>query len=1003
VPEAQQLTTSLDQPVVAPYLVGRDAQVAALERAIERARAGSGTTVLVSGEAGIGKSRLIAETGRQQAGTDVDELRGRCFEPDRALPFAPLSDLLRSHLAGRSPVELEQQLRTTAPELVKLLPELGMRLPNHEPTPPLEPEQEKHRLFDALARFLTDLAARRSLLVIVEDLHWSDDTSLEFLLHFARRLQHQPILLLMTYRSDEVHPGLRHMLSTLDRERLATEVVLGRLSIGEVEAMLRAMFGQSQPIRPDFLREVHALTDGNPFFVEEIVRALVAAGEIFSVNGRWQRKELGELHIPRSVHDAVQRRVERLSDPARQMLRLAAVSGQRFDFDVLLALAGVTEPALLEVIRELIASQLVVEESADQFAFRHALTREAVYADLLARERRALHLVTGATIERLHAEMLDPYLADLSYHYHAGESWDKAHEYAGRAGARAQALYAPRAAIEHFSRALDAAGRLPVSPAPVTYRQRALAHATLGQFDEAERDHLAALSLARQLGDQPGEWQSRLDLGALWSGRDYTRAGAEFQRALDLAGEIDDPLTIAQSLIQIGNWQVNVERVDDARCSVEAALAIFESVDDRRGIALAVDLLGIVADLGGDVAVMRARLQQAIALYRELGDRQGLASVLSTITTTAGASIFDAVVVPVELARADAMVWSTESLAIASEIGWRAGEAYALINRAMYLGYRGVFAPALQAATAGLQIAEEIGHQEWMTAGHLARGLLARDLLDLPASCEALSHALRLARDSGSRHFIHLTAGTLASACVDMGDLARAAAALDGIDAALPMQTMGQRWVWLARGELALARGEAAAALERADRLLATALNLTGEEDIPRVAVLRGESLAALAQTEQADQTLRAAAEGADARGMRPLLWRTHLALGNLYQASGRGADAARELRSARALVDELETAITDDAPRQDFLSRALARLPRTPGVAQPRDTLTRRERDVVALIATGMTNREIAAALFIGERTVETHVGNVLGKLGFTARAQVAVWAVESGLARRD
>jgi DNA-binding NarL/FixJ family response regulator len=236
-----------------------------------------------------------------------------------------------------------------------------------------------------------------------------------------------------------------------------------------------------------------------------------------------------------------------------------------------------------------------------------------------------------------------------------------------------------------------------------------------------------------------------------------------------------------------------------------------------------------------------------------------------------------------------------------------------------------------------------------------------------------------------------------------MGDLDRAAAALDGIDAALPMQTMGQRWVWLARGELTLARGEAAAALERADRLLATALNLTGEQDIPRVAVLRGESLAALAQTEQADRTLRAAAEGADARGMRPLLWRTHLALGNLYQASGRGADAARELRSARALVDELETAITDDAPRQDFLSRALARLPRTPGVAQPRDTLTRRERDVVALIATGMTNREIAAALFIGERTVETHVGNVLGKLGFTARAQVAVWAVESGLARRD
>ncbi len=251
------------QSVVCPILIGRAPNLQALDQLIEQVRGGRGETVLIAGEAGIGKSRLVAETKtRARAQPNTLILQGHCFEPDRALPYAPVLDLLRVHLAARPPHDIACDLGSTAPELVKLLPELATRLPDLAPSPPLEPEQEKRRLFEALTQFFMRLAApdrvqhpeRRGAeskdaprLVIIEDLHWSDDTSLEFLLSFARRIASLPILLLLTYRDDEVHPSLSHFLAGLDRERLATELALTRLSRAEVDAMIQVIFDLGDP------------------------------------------------------------------------------------------------------------------------------------------------------------------------------------------------------------------------------------------------------------------------------------------------------------------------------------------------------------------------------------------------------------------------------------------------------------------------------------------------------------------------------------------------------------------------------------------------------------------------------------------------------------------------------------------------------------------------------------------------------------------------------------
>jgi predicted ATPase len=416
--EVQGLSAAvLGNPISCPVLIGRHAELNALHLLIDRVKSGKGQMVLLSGEAGIGKSRLATGAKTYAAAQGFMLLEGQCFPADRSCPYAPLLDLLRSHFASQSISEIATELQPFAREFAQLIPDLIPPLTDAAPTPPLtplEPEQEKRRLFEALTRWFSGLATKQPVLLIIEDVHWSDETSLDLLHYLARRCARFPLLVVLTYRSDEIHPSLRHFLAQLDRERLAQEFSLATLTQSEVSAMLYAIFALRRPVytvpplaQGDLLDALYALTEGNPFFIEELLKSLIEAGDIFYEQGRWERKELGELHIPRSVQDAVELRTAHLSEGARQVSRLAAVAGRHFDFALLQAITQHDEAQLLLLLNELIAAQLVVEESAERFAFRHVLTRQAVYGQLLVRERKALHRTIAETLERLYASTLD--------------------------------------------------------------------------------------------------------------------------------------------------------------------------------------------------------------------------------------------------------------------------------------------------------------------------------------------------------------------------------------------------------------------------------------------------------------------------------------------------------------------------------------------------------------------------------------------------------------------
>ncbi len=1010
------MTIPMRGPAVCPVVVGRRADLAALHQWIDDGIGGQGRVILISGEAGIGKSRLVAEAKTYAAAHNMRFFQGSCFPTDQTTPYAPLIDLFRSHFLAPAIQPAEDETYPLLAELRRLIPELALRYPQAADTPTApadDPDQEKQRRFAIMTHFFLAAAARQPTLLIVEDLHWSDDLSLDFLLRLARRCQQAPLVLLMTYRSDELYAALRQWLAELDRERLAREITLTPLAQPEVAAMLRAILGAVSgapdaqlTIDADLGATLYARSEGNPFFVEELLKSLVTSGELSLSGGVWRRAAQHEA-VPRSVREAVRQRAAYLSEDARRLLTLAAIAGRRFNITLLRALMGYDEARLLTLLKEALAAQLVVEEAADQFAFRHALTQQAIATDLLARERQGIHRLIAETLESMSTSspLRERYLEDLAYHCFAAEMWEQALAYSHEMGQRALALYAQRAAIGHLTNALEAASRLSQPPAARLYHLRGQAYDTLGDFERARGDYTRALEAARGAHDGPMEWESLMALGFLWSARDYEQAGVWFQQAIALADQLGDATLRARSLNRVGNWLVNTGRAAEGIQAHQEALAILEAQADTHGVAETLDLLATAYGLWGD-KISSVRYQtRAAELLRRLGDDRTLASSLAGRAFQSALETNETIYQPiatVEACRADA----EEALRLAQQIGSLSDQAFATFALSYVSAFAGDLGQGLRHAQEALRIATAIEHRQWRAIATYGLGNTYMFLLQPALARSTLETGLTLAHELGSDYFVGALAALLALAHIQARALPQAEASLAAV-APFERQPhdLAARQVAWAWGELALAQGAAPRALQRADELLASVPGDPQPQPIPYLLHLRGEALVALTRYDEAEQALTEAARGAELRHDQPIGWRVHAALARLHHRLKRKERAQRDANAARQIIASLAASIEDDPLREHFLRGALAALPQRISHASPASVettyggLSAREREVAALVAQGCANREIAARLVVSERTAEAHVSNILGKLGFASRAQIVAWAIEHGL----
>jgi DNA-binding CsgD family transcriptional regulator len=846
--------------------------------------------------------------------------------------------------------------------------------------------------------------------MVIEDVHWSDDATLDLMLHFARRITTRRIALILTFRSDEIGPRLGRLLADFDRARCASEVDLRPLGMGDVTAMMQEIFGSKTAFGTPFASALHGLTEGNPFFIEEMLKALLVAGVLGQEDGVWRARSLELALVPRTATEAVTRRLSQLSSDARQVASIAAVAGRRFDFALLEKLTRHDERGLLSLVKELVEAQLVIEESSERFAFRHALTREAMRARLLARERVALHRAIAHAIEQDYDESTPDLDDALSYHsFEAGE-WEAARRYALRAASRAMSLSAPREALQHYDRAVRATEKSGRSPDPDLRIGRGRAHETLGSFSPANDDFATALEAAREGGDRRAEWTALHALGMLWAARDYELAGGYRRAALDVARAIGDPILVARSLNRVGNWLVNRDQPRAGIPYHDEALALFEAAGEERGVAETVDLLAMSHHIAGEQPRAVELYERSIELFEALGDRRALVNALSVLLVCGPSH--HACVGPVLASTLTMELLSSERpVKLAVDIGWRAGEAFARYLVADCLAWRGEYSRALLLARQSLAIAEELEHLEWQSGARRVLGMIALDLFDMPNALRHLSTAHDIARRLGSATWTLWTGAPAAIALARASRPADAAALLDAMSGAVPTAlgdvgdnanlTLGERYIAIARAELSLANGEPLAALD--------ALSHASTPGAPRAAMVRAHALAALERWDEALATLSLARDDATEQGAQSLLWRIDAAEGAVHLAQRRRLEARRRFDAARSAATRIADSLHEPALATVFRAGvdrvAPPPPPRTSAQAakQAFGGLTRREREAATLVAHGKANRAIARTLGIGERTVEGYIGSALTKLGFTSRTQLAVWAAEQGLAGKD
>jgi DNA-binding winged helix-turn-helix (wHTH) protein/predicted ATPase len=534
-------------------MVGRERELAALIGGLDDATARRGRLFLISGEPGVGKTRLADEVAAVAEAKRMALMVGHCSEHDEAVAYLPFVEILESFVERpQSQDRLRAALGPEASELARLLPKLKNILPGLPPSRALPPAQARRQLLNSFFGFVARAASARPALMILEDLHWADDSTLALLDHIARRLSVEPLMIICTYRDAEINitPVLAQTLENLIRGRLASEVRLRRLPRGEVAAMLSSLSGKPPP--EGVAAEIFAETEGNPFFVEELFHHLEDEDRLYDAEGQFRSTlRIGEFDAPPSVRLVVARRLSRLGRLSREILVAASVLGRFFSFEVLRVLYDDDANSILECLEEAEKAGLLVSVAAGsqaRFAFSHELIRQAVLSGLSAMRRQRLHLKVAEAIEQMASTMSKPasatsrdqLAAQLAHHYAGGGNPGKAVEYYLSAVQQLADLGSNVEAIAMFNAGLEVVRELPDDDrrTNIEIDLRFAAHGPLGDTKglasaEIEQSIDRALALCKRpgIGWERTWW-------ALYNAFWFHHLRPDTRRARDIATEL---------------------------------------------------------------------------------------------------------------------------------------------------------------------------------------------------------------------------------------------------------------------------------------------------------------------------------------------------------------------------------------------------------------------------------------------------------------------------------
>ncbi|MDX1615307.1 MAG: adenylate/guanylate cyclase domain-containing protein [Candidatus Promineifilaceae bacterium] len=923
-------------------LIGRAQPLAELQAAVQRLADGTGQIVSIMGEAGLGKSRLVVELRRSlaaEAPVSPRWLEGRSLSYETTTPFAPFVQLLAdyfaldsaapaatqvAHLAGQIERLLPGQGQTLAPYLATLL-DLPLSPEDQERVKYLEPPQLRGQIFRAIGELFEAHLAEEPLILFLDDLHWADLTSLELLRSLLPLVKQAPLLIVVAFRPRQGEPAWSfHQTAAGEYPQRYRPIRLQPLPEEEAQTLISSLLTVDD-LPPAVRRDILQKCDGNPFYVEEIIRSLLDSGAIVRENGRWRAAgDVAETRLPDTLIGTITARLDRLNDASRRAAQAAAVLGREFDLAVLADISD--EPETLDAsMATLEQREIVLEEGRSpqrRYLFKHALTQEAAYRSLLLSNRRELHGRAAGSL----AERRPDRPADIARHWVAARQPEAALPYLLQAGQRAARAYAAAEAAGFFGQVLELAGE--GSPADVVRE----AYEGLGSMHVFANDPEAAMDTYRSLL----AWgEARQDIPAQISA---------FNKLAATAGLAMGQFAEADRFLARGNHLAREHQITMG--AAEAALV------KCRMCTVKADFEGVVRDMG-----------RLVELGQQLGDQEYMAMGLEHVATSL-----------MWLARFDeAEEKAAEALPLLQEVGDREHEADLLaITLPLLAVRRGDLDEAQAYLSQGLALAERIGSVPQLTVGRWLEGQLAqwagdyeramhcnRIALDLSLPLEGMMpwlvvsplsalgmaylHLSEKFRDEVARFHTHALRllespyGSVAAATA-WADLGFCALQLDDLEVAadcfekgLNVPSMPMRFerprLLSGAAELALVKKEPERALKLARQADDYARRHEMAHIMPQVQLTLGKVLAANDENAQALAALDEAVSRAQALEMAPFVWQAHAAAADLLARLGRSDQAAQRREAARATIQTIAAGLEDDALRRAYLDNTMGQI----------------------------------------------------------------------------
>jgi len=982
--------------------IGRQPELAVLTAAFDEALAGRGQVVMLAGEPGIGKTRLAQELVSHAGSMDAQVLWGWCYEGEGAPSYWPWVDSLRTYVQNIGPDMLRKQLGTGAAPIAEMIPEVLAVLDGVEAATDMEPDQARFRLFDSVAGFLKRASEDAPIVLVLDDLHWADRPSLLLLEFLARQLDGSRILVIGTYRDDETTPesALGESLARLARMASFQRQPLTGLPSKDVGSFVQQETGFTPP--EALLNAIHAHTEGNPFFLGEVIRYLADLGRLDEAPDDSSGFE--NLGVPQGIRDVIGQRLIRLTGPCNVALAAASVIGQEFEFSLLETLTESPDgDDLLDVMDEAISARIIEElpGAAVRYRFRHALMQQTLIETITAGRKARLHAKIGEALEIAYGDNPGEHTAELAHHFTHAVSVSGTEpmlRYTRLAGERALASHAHEVATEHFQRALTAKG------------------VDLESAEAADDDVAAELlfSLGRSQAAVSGHSTIILQ-GAV---RNLKRAFEYFRQE----GQQERALQVAQFHVRprVGHRTGLIGIVGPA-----AEMAPPDSPDAARLFIVSGTLLGLEE---GRYTEAQQAFDRALAIAEGCGD---VSLELSALSNAANVHFFN-------WRKQAALQASFQAIELSGRIDDSRSAMFARYIAFFCLLRTGQPQGAGVHASAMRDLGKKVGDNLWLTNGSwvserlstsqgnwpAARAFSDSGLALSPGAATLLSTRAMLEYEighpqEGARFLDRLLEVVRSAPNLPVAEhwtvassipvIARITGRLDHIDVAensariissfpkaLPVISMGAQ---AGLGLIAVMRGDRSECERTYDLFVAAGEFATNTMDADRLLGLLADAIGKLDRaTEHFEDSLTYCRDA----GFRPeLAWTCHDYAETLLKRNQPG-----DRSKAGSLLDEGLTNVTElgmtplmarIVALQERWTAAPARRPANPG------GLSQREIDVLQLISGGKTDREIGEELFISVKTVGNHVGNILNKTGAANRAEAAAYAALHGIVTDD